>query len=161
MKKMFLLFSFSLLMCTFVASQESDMSTNDPSLGWESGDILAGANTSLNTTLLQIEFTPTVGYAISDNDLVTASFLVSDVDGESFESFSVGYQRAVWVDGFYIGAGFGRSQLPDSDAVNVLSASSGYFKKLGDYWYVSPVVAFETSDGNTNISTQLTFGFVL
>jgi hypothetical protein len=150
---------FMLLISTFITAQTE--APVDDDRGWYQGDILAGANTTLdNTSLLNVQFSPVVGYAVTDYDMVTTSIIYADSDGSASYSVQVGYQRAVWLDGLYVGAGLGLVNFT-GESNTIINANVGYFAKLGNYWYVSPRLGFETSDGDSNLMTQLTFGFVL
>lgn len=162
MRKLFTLLFALLFAVTFTFAQDTPTPTADPvDVGWCSGDILAGANTNLNsTTILNTQLSPEIGYAITDNDLVTASFWINSTDDATSQMYQANYSRAVWFPGFYVGVGFAHT-ITDDTGQSAYSANAGYFRKLGKYWYVSPRIGFVSSEEVTNVLTQLTFGFVL
>ena len=145
--------------------------------GWDQGNVLAGANTSLdNTSVLNLRFSPVVGYAITENDLVTASvaFENDDQTDMTTQFYSVGYQRMLptLLDGIYatVSYGYSSNDLEDNivtpvdesrDVGSILSGGVGYFYRISPYWYVAPSFGVEWTEVSTAMTTNVTFGLVL
>ena len=152
-----LLFTVSLM---FAFTQSVTIEDNDR-VGWSQGDVLAGANTTLGgTSIFNAEFSPEVGFALTDIDLVTLSVAYTNVDDVTAQRYQLGYQRSILCDGLYVGVGYGISKAND-ETQSVFSSNIGYFKTVWDHLYISPRIGLSTSDGDVGINTQLTFGFVL
>ena len=153
--RLLLLMMFSLFAMN-ASSQDTESATP-----WQQGDVFVGINSNLDgENLLTMSLEPTVGLALSDLDIISASVAFSDVNDNTEESYSIGYQRLL-TGNLYAGASFAYSNSTSSESRTDYGVSLGYFGNLNDTWYVSPSIELALGDDATSVNTNITFGLRL
>lgn len=151
--KQILILTF-LLLSTFSFSQVMD----DNNL-WTKGDVYVGANSELTgVSWTDFSLTPSIGYAISDNDLIYANFFY--VDNPKRSAYKLGYNRRVCSQG-YVGISGALSDFYGGDAAKYLFLEAGIGRNLCDWLLVTPKISFgHLWDNNItqySLNTTVTF----
>lgn len=157
MNKLFIL--LFLVLCSTAFSQ---VMVSKPNL-WSKGDIIVGVNSDLTgVSWTDISLTPSVGYALSDKDLVYANF--SYVDAPQRSAYRLGYNRAVCSTA-YVGIAGSISKFQTDNLTKYLCLEVGIGRNLTDWLLITPKIAFghlwDSGITQYTVNSTVTFGIKL
>lgn len=158
--KNLLFFIFSITMLSGALSQDSP-----PPRPWQSGDFFVGVNSNLlEVSANSIGLSPSIGYAVSNQDMIWASVWYAEEPRVS--TFRAGWQRTVYYSGYVglSGAAYGAGK-DFGDWNKQLSVEIGVTKPLWSWLILQPKISF-VRDWNDDVSqfyfsTGVTFAIKL
>ena len=131
---------FLILLFLSISSLSFSQGLSEKSDLWNRGDILVGVNSDLlGQSWTDVSLSPSLGYAITDDDLVYANF--SYTDNPSRSAYRLGYNHQV-CSLAYVGVAGSISKYQSEEWAKYFCIEAGIGKTLGDWLLITTKVAF-------------------
>lgn len=139
----------TLVLCMFAMVGYSQVNTVNTNIN--QGDLFAGFSDLSNSSLINLQLTPMIGYAITDHIMVGGQFEAETIDNESNHEFTV-FGNYMLNSPFYAGAYANYASLSEDVTWGI---TTGYFARINYWLRLAPSINADFSDGDTRVQGRL------